>query len=165
MNYCTADFHFAHENIIKYTHRPFRNAREMDRAMIRNYNSIVGDDDLVYILGDFCMSRNKRQVEDYVDKLNGTKILILGNHDYLNPFDYIECGFQSVHTSLYLPQSPEIAMNHDPAVACLVPKLLCGHVHGLFKLQGNALNVGVDVWDFKPVPLVEILLLLDHISL
>lgn len=28
---------------------------------------------------------------------------------------------------------------------------MCGHIHGLFKAVKKVLNVGVDVWDFKPV--------------
>lgn len=33
---------------------------------------------------------------------------------------------------------------------------LCGHVHDAWKRKGNVINVGVDVWDFKPVPLEAI---------
>ena len=34
--------------------------------------------------------------------------------------------------------------------------LLCGHVHEKWKIQGRMINVGVDVWDYKPVPVTEI---------
>jgi calcineurin-like phosphoesterase family protein len=51
----------------------------------------------------------------------------------------------------------DIFMAHDPAWAAAIPKdmlMICGHVHGLFKLverTHRVLNVGVDVWDYKPV--------------
>jgi calcineurin-like phosphoesterase family protein len=31
------------------------------------------------------------------------------------------------------------------------PWLLCGHVHGAWAVEGDMINVGVDVWDFRPV--------------
>jgi calcineurin-like phosphoesterase family protein len=34
--------------------------------------------------------------------------------------------------------------------------LLCGHVHDKWKVNGKMLNVGVDVWDFKPVSVTDI---------
>jgi hypothetical protein len=35
--------------------------------------------------------------------------------------------------------------------------LLCGHVHNLFKIlpDKNVVNVGVDVWNFKPITFFE----------
>ena len=48
----TADFHLGHENIIKYCDRPFKNAAEMDKKIIANFNKVVAADDTVYILGD-----------------------------------------------------------------------------------------------------------------
>ena len=55
MIYVTADPHFYHENIIKYTNRPFSAFREMNAVMTENWNQSVGDDDEVYILGDLTM--------------------------------------------------------------------------------------------------------------
>lgn len=50
-----ADTHFSHFNIIRYTGRPFSNVEEMDQTLIRNWNSLVEDEDLVFFLGDFGM--------------------------------------------------------------------------------------------------------------
>lgn len=35
--------------------------------------------------------------------------------------------------------------------------LLCGHVHEKWKTRGRMINVGVDVWDYKPVSLSTLL--------
>jgi calcineurin-like phosphoesterase family protein len=96
-----------------------------------------------------------------ISRISGRKILILGNHDKLNPFKYVEAGFESVHTSLVLDK---FFLAHDPALLAAMPleyTMLCGHVHGLFKSMRDAqgrlvVNVGVDVWDYKPVSLEQL---------
>lgn len=154
MRYFTADTHFFHQNIISYCGRPFKDAKQMNQVIKDNWNEIVKDDDTIYVLGDLSTWYNidVSQVAHFVRKLNGRKILILGNHDKFEPFDYVDMGFESVHTHLYL-EDLKVHLTHDPANSVLIPhsKWLCGHVHGLFKSVGNVLNVGVDVWDFAPV--------------
>ena len=76
-----ADLHFGHENIIKYESRPFNNADEMDSRLIELWNSTVGSNDLIYVLGDFTLSRRMDVIRDLVKRLNGRKILVMGNHD------------------------------------------------------------------------------------
>ena len=51
-----------------------------DKALVENWNKIVGKNDRVYILGDFAF----RNHLDYLLALNGNKILIKGNHDKMN---------------------------------------------------------------------------------
>jgi len=149
----TADQHFGHENIIKYCDRPFKTVTEMDRGIIKRHNDTVGFDDTVYMIGDFSMSRDFDFVRRKCNRLNGTLILILGNHDYLKPFSYVEAGFQSVHTALAGIEG--FILHHDPVAAVTVKHAnwLCGHAHGLFQTQKNIVNVGVDVWDYSPVAL------------
>ena len=53
MNFYISDNHFGHFNIIRYDNRPFDNTNKMDEVMIDRWNEVVGDNDTVYILGDF----------------------------------------------------------------------------------------------------------------
>jgi len=157
--YVTADTHFGHQNIIKYCNRPWKNSHHMDKALIENWNAVVGTDDTTYVLGDFAWwgPKKRDRVEQVTQQLNGTKILILGNHDQLKPFTYVELGFQSVHTALKLPGN--VYMFHDPALAAACPKdalCLCGHVHNLFRIVGNAYNVGVDIHNYQPIKLNDV---------
>ena len=57
----TSDTRFGHANIIKYSERPFRDAQQMDEALIQNWNESVGEDDIVFHLGDFTLGENARR--------------------------------------------------------------------------------------------------------
>ncbi len=160
--YLTADSHFSHAKIIGYCRRQFRNVEEMDAEMVRRWNAVVGEDDLVVHLGDFALARRERMVE-LVDALNGYKVLLLGNHDR-SATAMRACGFEEVFKGSYEVEG--IRCVHDPGDADTRPgeTMLCGHVHGAWRelllreVDGaRFVNVGVDVRGFAPVLLSEIL--------
>lgn len=76
----TSDTHFGHSNIIRYSKRPFKDAEEMDRIMISNWNNCIHPGDDVYHLGDFAFAPATR-VRSIIKQLNGNIHLLLGNHD------------------------------------------------------------------------------------
>lgn len=89
-----SDLHFGHENVLKFEIeegillRPeFHSIEEMDMTIIENWNSIVGPTDKVYVLGDVCFNKKKMR---YFSIMNGTKILIKGNHDHESIREYIK---------------------------------------------------------------------------
>ena len=82
MNYYIGDLHFGHANVIRHDGRPFADVGEMDRVMIERRNAAVGEDDDVYVVGDFCY-RSGRTADWYLARLAGRKHLIVGNHDWL----------------------------------------------------------------------------------
>lgn len=177
----SSDSHFSHANIIKYCNRPYKDIDEMNNALVDNWNSVVSVDDTVYFLGDFSLNI---QALEFGPLLNGKKIFISGNHDrcwdHFKPKRrvsgqlYIDAGFTEVHTSgeLYinLPILGDVLLSHLPATgdshsdedryANLRPTfnglILCGHVHDEWKHKDNNVNVGVDVWNYKPVSIHEI---------
>ena len=108
-----ADLHFGHENIIKYESRPFANAEEMNNRLIELWNSVVSEEDLIYVLGDFTLSRRINIIKNLVSSLHGRKILIMGNHDTRKPKDYIECGFE-VATRKPMMVEPGVILMHEP---------------------------------------------------
>lgn len=168
----TADHHFSHANVIKYSNRPFASVEEMDEAMVQRYNSVVADDDLVYVLGDFSMSGSHIW---RARQLKGRKILVPGNHDkchqrfkrwHESEKMYTRAGFEQVlHGTVrcILSNGMDVYLNHfpydnkDERFQQYLPHddgetyLLHGHVHTAFKARGRQLNVGVDVYDFFPV--------------
>jgi len=76
-----ADVHFDHEAIIAYDNRPFDSAEEMNAALLARWNAAVADDDLTYIVGDFCASADPARWRELLGQLRGRKVLIIGNHD------------------------------------------------------------------------------------
>lgn len=157
----TADEHYDHDQIRIYENRPFDTLRKMNRQLIYNHNNLVGEEDTVYHIGDFCMAREKKRVENVLKNLKGKHHLILGNHDYLHPFEYEDAGFLSIHSALDIG---DILLIHDPAKTIVKKDRLwaVGHVHSLFLMvQHRVINVGVDVWNFKPVTLEHVLKLLS----
>ena len=154
-----ADTHFGHAKIIDYEHRPFRDVEEMNRRLIELWNSTVGKEDLVYVLGDFTLSRRMDVIRNLVAELHGKKILIMGNHDTRKPKDYIECGFE-VATRRPMMAEPGVILMHEPfADASLIaPNYLYffGHVHAnrtLMDEYPNCMCVSVERIDYRPVDL------------
>ena len=169
MIYFTADWHLHHKNIIRYCNRPFKTVKEMHNELFLRFNATVSPDDITYHIGDFTMvgASHKDRFKGVLEKLNGMHHLILGNHDAMKPFQYIDIGFTSVHTSFPLKYVFEglkfsFILNHDPSVYCILgvdDYLLHGHIHTLYQHllpARKAINVGTDVWDFKPVSINDL---------
>lgn len=91
-------------SMIKIKNPVYLKAREltidlMNSYMIEKWNEKVSKDDTVYYVGDFAFPANQKQLKELVSKLNGTKILIKGNHDK-KVKHFIDAGFKEVHDSL-----------------------------------------------------------------
>lgn len=74
----TADWHLGHAKSIEYDNRPFRDMDHMIASMVKRFNATVPEGATTYFLGDMGFGNI---IKDTVDQLNGTKILVLGNHD------------------------------------------------------------------------------------
>lgn len=175
----TSDLHFGHNKIIDYCARPFTNLDDMHSAIVKQWNSQVGPDDLVYVLGDF--SLNPKWVELILPTLNGSKILIHGNHDATFPVTYgrinkkaermqeryIAAGFNEIHTfhttTLYnnqevlmahMPYANEHTLKFDKRYLDYRPAdtgsiLLAGHLHGRYIKCNNMIDVSWDAHNGK----------------
>lgn len=165
MKFYTSDQHFDHFNIISLCGRPFDTLLDMQNCMINNWNNLVSQSDDVYILGDFCFNYNVFM--SIASKLNGVKHFISGNHDSeahnrAKKMDMVKCVFH--------PHIHNIVDNGKRLVLCHYPLYewegfykgaihLHGHIHREIDppYNINVYNVCVDVRDFKPVTLEEIL--------
>ncbi len=124
------DTHFGDSHIIDYEQRPFENVEEMDRELINRWNSIVTDDDTVFMIGDFSIYP-KEKTKEICHKLKGEKILISGNHDNNSEEYYYECGFKNVYQypiileEFWMISHKPLYLNKNMPYANIY-----GHVHG-----------------------------------
>lgn len=154
----TADTHFGHANIINYCNRPFASVEEMDEVMIERWNERVKPNDVVWHLGDFAFYKSYDKLKEIFDRLNGVKMLIVGNHDYSNTLELDWYEFNPMQTVMFGKQSIVLchyAMRvwHSSHRGALH---LYGHSHGTLEADNQSLDVGVDCWDFCPVNIDEI---------
>jgi calcineurin-like phosphoesterase family protein len=153
--YVTSDLHFGHTNIMKFcpvTRARFNNdVSYMNEAMVEEWNAKVQPGDLVYILGDVAFMPAAKAAS-YMNRLNGDKILIEGNHDRktLNDPVFRKC-FVEVHKYLHITYDKHfITMFHYPIAewdqmhrgALHFHGHLHGGVSGLEKYR--AFDVGMD---------------------
>lgn len=174
--YFSSDHHFWHNNILKYCNRPFETVEEMNQALIDNWNSVVGPDDHVYHLGDFCFGNvEKWNTVLAPGVLNGHIHLILGNHDpdrifregtMFERFDSID--FQKI----LIIEGWTVILNHFPFLSFsnnLDHKVLqlFGHIHSGpegrgnvlpegYKVQWNQYDVGVDNNWYSPISWAQV---------
>ena len=159
--FITADNHFNHENIIGYCSRRFDTVYDMNRELIRRWNETVSPSDMVFHLGDFAFKHGARTPEALRAQLNGKIILIRGNHDG-SPRMMRAIGFEKVFNEFVLSHGRHrIYLRHRPTKPCDwlhgCTMHLCGHVHGAWRYHHDfrAVNAGVDVWDYRPIPIED----------
>ncbi|SEJ19193.1 Calcineurin-like phosphoesterase superfamily protein [Sphingomonas sp. OV641] len=154
----TADTHFGDHRTINIWRRPFASVAEMNALLIERWNATVAPNDIVWHLGD--VARRAADVPDLLAALNGTKHLIRGNND---PDGTLQsAGWAS--TADYA----ELVVDEHRLVLCHYPFRswngqhrgalnLHGHSHGRLAPMRRQFDVGVDVHDFAPVTLGDLL--------
>lgn len=165
----TSDTHFGHNKEFLYQPRGFDSIEEHDSHVIKNWNSIVDDDDIVFHLGDMMLGNSDYGIE-CLKKLKGNIILIRGNHDTDNKIELykqlpnftlagealtIKVGKQHYFLSHY----PSICANYDdkPLTQHLIN--LFGHTHQKEKFYNDnpfMYHVGMDSNNNFPVTLTNI---------
>jgi calcineurin-like phosphoesterase family protein len=161
----TSDTHFGHGGALGLYRRPFASVAAMNEALIERWNEVVGPSDEVWHLGDFAIRQPPAVVAEWLGRLRGRKHLVPGNND--PPATAGLADWESVQ-----PYA-ETAVDGVPLVLCHYPFRswrgmakgsinLHGHCHGRLKPQPRQFDVGVDVWEFRPVTLAEILASAGH---
>lgn len=152
-----SDTHFFHTNILKFTGddgkriRPFNSLEEMHEIMVERWNKLIKNGDFVYHLGDVTFQYHA-PFNNLMHRLNGSKRLIVGNHDKLKQpgllqhFDKVmfwhgfkESNFTASHIPLRLEGLRDGAYN------------VHGHTHQRSLDDPHYINVSVEVRDYTPV--------------
>lgn len=170
----TSDLHFGHKNLVfEYSKdarlndqgHSFESTDEHDQTLIDRWNSVVKPDDAVWVLGDIVI--NKRNLHK-VEKLNGRKLLVMGNHDnfkqdvcfgelfgpnrFQRPFGCAEKRFGSLRTIMtHIPVHPSQFYRYDFN--------LHGHLHDKKVMDIHNpdiedlryVNLSMEHWNMTPV--------------
>ncbi|MDE6727713.1 MAG: metallophosphoesterase family protein [Oscillospiraceae bacterium] len=167
MIYYTADLHLGHENVIKFSGRPFSNLEEMDKTLIANWRAVVQPNDDIYVLGDLIFKCNEPEV--YLKQLTGRIHLIKGNHDTFLKNKALERYFVSIDDMLTIAdEGRRVFLCHYPMAEW--PGYyrdavhLFGHIHNnrneaceIMETLTFNYNVGVDCIGFSPLTLTQII--------
>ena len=171
MNLYISDLHFGHENVIDFDNRPFKDVEEMNRCMIENWNGKVGEDDDVWIVGDFC-HRSAKDPVWYLKQLKGRKHLIVGNHDnVILQNNEAQTYFESIEKIGFVKEEggEQVILCHYPIAEWKYMRhgswLVYGHLHNrkndtyeFMKTRERALNAGAAINHYTPVSFSELLI-------
>jgi calcineurin-like phosphoesterase family protein len=157
-----SDMHLGHANILKFTRddgtwlRPFSSVEEMDEHIVENWNRVVDNKDRVYMLGDVVINRKNMRT---LDRLNGRKVLIKGNHDIFPAEEYLSYvddvrGYHVLDGML---------LSHIPVHPDSLARFGCnihGHLHYREVLVNNRIdpryfNVSVERINYTPMSFEE----------
>lgn len=168
-----SDAHVGHKNIIRFDGRPFEDVNEMHNTLIKNWNDVVTDDDIVYYLGDLSFT-NDSVTKWFLFSLKGKINYIMGNHDKMK--DIVKYNrFDNVHeygTEVFIKDEDTKALRgsdgYQQIIMCHYPILswnrahygswhLHGHCHGsLMKsnqdfYKRKVMDVGCNCIDYTPL--------------
>lgn len=155
-----SDWHLGHAGILSFKNadsspvRSFGSVQEMDEFMIERNNSVVRPSDHLYVLGDIAM---RREHLEKVERFNGHKRLVRGNHDIFRTKDYLKY-FDEIYASRVLDG---LIFTHIPIHPESMGRFTAnvhGHVHGQpqGKYGPKYYNVSVEQTDYCPVSLEDL---------
>jgi len=190
MRYFTSDWHLNSNNIIKYAKRPFFDAQYMNDLLIQDTNLRLDRGDTLIHVGDFILvgfDRHDKKcghdkgskmdnAEYMLSRLRPNVILLSGNHDDGHNCETagkmmvidLNKHWKNVTVSHYPSYSKDYFGRYGTVAQTHVH--LCGHVHDKWLLYWDDdvhvlnINVGVDVWNYKPVCDSDLIQILDFVT-
>lgn len=171
----TSDTHFSEEKKIKTARRPFRNRYHMDWTIVSNWNKKINANDTVFHCGDF-VNPNALKYLNF-----GKMVLVRGNHDSEKVCQRIlELGQGRVeicNQKELLINDRKYILIHEPLfgdrtagldengqVVTEEPFYLFGHIHRAGGVKRNGINVGVDINNYSPLSVKDIVYIRDGVE-
>lgn len=77
-----SDLHHMHSRVVEFTNRGIDTTQENHTDwLVDIWNKNVSKGDICYSLGDYSFAKKYKDIAEFTEQLNGTKIFIKGNHD------------------------------------------------------------------------------------
>lgn len=172
MIYLTSDLHFNHEKEFIWKARGFSSVEEMNKEIIKRWNNVVNPEDEVYIAGDLMLGDTDKGIA-LVNKLNGFKRIIIGNHDTDNRIEAYKIGIKNLlsieHATrfrygknvFWVSHYAADTSNYDDQKTWVKNLInLYGHTHQTHTFYADnpyKYNVGVDAHNCTPVSIEQII--------
>ena len=178
----SSDLHFGHRNVISFCDRPYSDVKEMHQALINNWNSVVSNEDIVFVLGDFFWFHGRHEIKKVVAKLNGKTIYVVpGNHCKREAYELCDERLVLLDdiSAIYLryeefgPITYEIILSHCPMMTWPHRDRgafnFFGHIHSGPRTKAKVdqdlplwedlqYDIGVDNNNYTPIELSDIIL-------
>lgn len=166
--FITSDLHFNHDKDFIWKPRGFQSMEEMNEVELERYNATVKPEDTCYLCGDIALGTDLQAALRMINKLNGHKILILGNHDsdakvrayrtnhFFEDIQYAAL-LKAAGIKAYLTHYPTITANGED----LRLINLFGHTHQQvngFENRPYMYHIGVDSHNCYPVAIEDAIL-------
>lgn len=170
MDWFTADLHLCHTRPFIYEPRGFNSVKEMNDAIVRNFQEVIKWDDKLYILGDLMLNDNDGGLR-LLRQIPGEKYIIYGNHDTTARIDLYKTmpnatclGLAAYYKhdgfNFFLSHYPTATSNFDDnkTLKARVHNL-SGHTHSkeLWDARTNSYNVALDAHNNYPVSIEDII--------
>lgn len=156
--FITSDPHFDHNNLRSFCkpREQFKTVTEMNETIVKNWNSVVTNNDTVYLLGDIGLGRPEI-IFEWLNQLKGIIYIVKGNHDNSKLLKYIikhspllhgEPKFRLIEMGTIIKENGiQYYLTHYPqglGEHRAILRNLCGHIHENAARDANVLNVGMD---------------------
>jgi calcineurin-like phosphoesterase family protein len=159
----TSDTHFCHTNMLTMQPRPFESIEQHDEHLIARWNAVVGENDVVYHLGDFALGlNNPNRIRWIFARLNGRKYLVYGNHDIhrdgaLHPtIAGLDWAARPEALMFVKDEGQHIVLSHYAQRVWQGRSKgawhFYGHAHGRLPSEGRSRDVGIDLPDVDFTP-------------
>lgn len=174
-----SDLHIGHTNVIRYDGRPFADVNEMHIELIKRWNNVVGENDIVYYLGDLSFTRDD-VTKWFINSIKGKIHFIMGNHDkmkHIIKFNRWE-NIYEYGTEIFVKDEnnnktrgsngyQQIILSHYPILSWNKAHYgsvhLHGHCHGSL-LKSNqeyykrrVMDVGANCIDYTPISYPQVM--------
>lgn len=167
----TGNLQFGRPSAIKHFKRPFHDVEHMDQTLRANWNQVVGEEDIVYVLGNFAW--DPTTAEEMLSSLNGTIIIVPGEIDAplleLEDKEMMPEGC-AVIEHIFTADEDNLTVSYWPLAEW--PDKAKG-AYSFFGLPNSKyktdhkkrmVNVACDFWGYKPQSLENIMALFKDIE-
>jgi calcineurin-like phosphoesterase family protein len=168
--YLSSDLHLNHDKPFVVQSRGFKNVTEHNDGVIESLNKEVRPNDILCLLGDFCLKTSEQEFEDFISRIKCQNVYMLwGNHNNpveriykrevakvllahsmhpnteIYPFRYKNLIFAGHYLEVFIDNHP-VVMCHYPISSFNMMKhgayMLCGHSHQNYEMTRASHTVG-----------------------